>query len=265
MRRLAVHAGALLLALAGLTPLAGYAQGRAAAGVEPTRVMVRAVARDAKIIGSGVGGARIRIVNAVTGALLAEGIQEGGTGDTELIMSTAHARGTRVFDTEGAAGFLAVLQINEPTIVNISAVGPLAYPQAMQSATKRMLLVPGRHLEGDGVILELHGFIVEILSPEPLAPVAGSFEVKARVRMMCGCPIAPGGIWDADGKEFVARLEADGVVVSRSKLRYAGRASLFRGRLSVPEDARGKELQLEVLVSDPGAQNFGRHAIPLGR
>ena len=41
----------------------------------PTRVMVRAVARDAKIIGSGVGGALIRIVNAATGEVLAEGKQ----------------------------------------------------------------------------------------------------------------------------------------------------------------------------------------------
>lgn len=263
MRRLSLRAGAAVLLLLGLTPLPAPAQD-AARQVGPTRVMVRAVSRDAKIIGSGVGGARISIVNAETGEVLAEGVQEGGTGDTKLIMSTPHARGMKVYDTEGAAGFLAELSISEPTVVNISAVGPLGYPQAMQSASKRMLLVPGGHIEGDGVILELHGFIVEILSPEPLTPVSGSFRVRARVRMMCGCPIMPGGLWDADSKTFLARLKAGGRIVSESRLRYAGEASLFEGALTVPEQARGREMELEVLVSDPAAQNFGRHAIPLG-
>ncbi|MGD2218492.1 MAG: hypothetical protein PVJ64_17170, partial [Gemmatimonadales bacterium] len=87
----------------------------------PTRIMIRVVAHDAKIIGSGVGGARVTVVDAETGAFLAEGVQQGGTGDTELIMSTPHARDMTVYDTEGAAGFLAELEIAEPRVVVISA------------------------------------------------------------------------------------------------------------------------------------------------
>ncbi|UCC72478.1 MAG: hypothetical protein JSV86_19280 [Gemmatimonadota bacterium] len=230
----------------------------------PTRVMVRVVARDAKIIGSGVGGAKVTVVNAETGAILAEGLHGGGTGNTQLIMNTAHARGMTVYDTEGTAGFLAELDISEPTIVNISAAGPLGYPQAVQTATKQMLVVPGRHVEGDGVVLELHGFIVEIQEPEPLTPVEDVIDVRVRVRMMCGCPIEPGGLWDAADKEFAARLKADGAVVASVNLQFAGRTSMFRGRVPVPESARGKDLTLEVLVSEPGSQNFGRHEIPLG-
>ena len=229
----------------------------------PTRVTVRVVARDAKIIGSGVGGARVTIVDAGTGAVLAEGLQEGGTGDTGLIMRTAHARDMTVYDTEGAAGFLAELEIAEPTIVVISAAGPLGYPQAIQTASKQMLVVPGRHIEGDGVVLELHGFIVEILSPEPLTPVGERFDLRVRVRGMCGCGIEPGGLWDADRKEFVARLKADGQVVSSTNLEYAGQTSLFRGRLEVPESARDRDLTLEVIVSEAGKGNFGRHEIPV--
>jgi hypothetical protein len=226
--------------------------------------MVRVLARDAKIIGSGVGGAQVRIVDARTGELLAEGKQEGGTGDTELIMTAAHGRDMTVYDTEGAAGYLAELKLSEPTIVNISALGPLMYPQAIRSATKQMLLVPGQHVEGDGVILELHGYIVEILSPEPLTPVGESFEVSVRVRMMCGCPIAPGGMWNADDMQFAARLKASGTPVAESELEFAGERNMFRGTVSVPASALGKDLELEVVVSDPRRQNFGKHAVPLG-
>jgi hypothetical protein len=230
----------------------------------PTRVTVRVVARDAQVIGSEVGGARVTVVNARTGEILSEGLHEGGTGDTQLIMRTAHARDMTIYDTEGTAGFLAELDIAEPTIVVISAAGPLGYPQAIQTASKQMLIVPGRHVEGDGVVLELHGFIVEIISPEPLTPVPDVFEVSVRVSHMCGCTIEPGGLWDAEVKEFVARLKADGEVVSRADLEFAGQESMFRGRVAVPESARGRDLTLEVLVSEPGKGNFGRHEIPVG-
>ncbi len=169
-----------------------------------------------------------------------------------------------VYDTDGAAFFVAELTLTRPTLVNISALGPLNHPQAIQSATKKLLVMPGGHIGGDGVILELHGFIVEIQSPEPLTPVGRSFQVKARVRMMCGCPLTPGGMWDSSGVVIVARLKADGAVVSESSLSYAGQPSIFGGTVSVPAEALGHDLELEVLASDPATGNFGRHAAPLG-
>ena len=42
----------------------------------PTKVIVRVVARDAQVIGSGVGGALVRIKNLGTAEILAEGKQE---------------------------------------------------------------------------------------------------------------------------------------------------------------------------------------------
>ena len=51
-----------------------------------TKVIVRVVAKDSKVIGSGVGGALVRIKNLETGEILAQGKQEGGTGDTDRIM-----------------------------------------------------------------------------------------------------------------------------------------------------------------------------------
>ena len=228
-----------------------------------TRVMIRVVARDSKIIGSGVGGALVRVTEAATGDVLAEGKQEGSSGSTQLIMSTPLTRDMSRYDTEGAAGFLAELALTEPTVVNITATGPLGYPHAVRKATKQLLLVPGGHIEGDGIELELHGFIVEVLTPEPLTPVASDVEVKARVRMMCGCVIEPGGMWDSNHMQMTARLKADGRVVAVSSLDYAGEPTFFEGRLSVPPGLGDADVTLEVLVADPTNQNFGRHEIPL--
>lgn len=248
-----------LIAAAGLLWLA---EPLAAQSPEPTRVVIRAIARDAKIIGDGVGGARITVVDAKTGAKLAEGVQRGNTGDTERIMSTPVRRGMSLYNTEGAARYVAELPLEGPTIVNISAVGPLGFDQAIQTATKRMVLVPGHHVEGDGVVLELHGFIVEIREPKPLAPVAGSVPVRARVQMMCGCPLTPGGMWDSDGVEIRARLWSNGEVVSESALEYAGQPSTFRGTLTIPASADG-DLELEVLAADAETINFGHHVLPV--
>lgn len=264
MLRIALGVPVLWLGLSVGAPTVCEAQQSGGTSATVTRVMIRVVSRDAKIIGSGVGGVRVRVVDAKTGELLAEGVQEGGTGDTQLIMSTAHGRGMKVFDTEGAAGFLAELRLNEPTIVTISAVGPLGHPQATQSASKQMLIMPGGHVEGDGVILELHGFIVEILQPEPLVPAEGTLNVRAQVRMMCGCPLTPGGMWNSDRIAIEARLWADGKVVARAPLSFAGEASMFSGKLAVPNGQSWRDVELEVSAAQPETQNFGRHVVPLG-
>ena len=59
------------VAICASSPTALKAQGTT------TRVMIRATSHDAKIIGTSVGGARISVYNALTGTLLARGMQEG--------------------------------------------------------------------------------------------------------------------------------------------------------------------------------------------
>ena len=145
---------------------------------KPTRVMVHAVSRDAKLLGTHVGGVRIVIREAATGKVLAEGVQQGGSGDTKRIMVEPHRRGAALYDTPGAAGFLATVTLERPTAVEISAEGPLGHPQAMERASKTLLLVPGEDVLGDGVVLEIHGFILEFLQP------------AAEVRVKAGDPIA---------------------------------------------------------------------------
>lgn len=150
-----------------------------------TQLMIRAVSHDAKVIGTKVGGARIMVKNLETGEILAEGLQEGGTGSTERIIINAHRRHASIYDTPGTAGFLATLSIEQPTVVEITAEGPLGYPQCSNRAVKTMLVVPGSHVLGDGVLLEIHGFCVSILSPDDDAILRSGeeYEVRATVIM----------------------------------------------------------------------------------
>lgn len=230
--------------------------GSAIAQDTTTRVMIRVVSHDAKIIGSAVGGARITVRDARTGSLLARGVQEGGTGDTQQLVVEPHARGQQVFDTEGAAGFLAELALTRPTQVRIEAEGPLDTPHASQRVSRTMLLVPGYDVLGDGVILELYGFTVELLEPSgDLHDAPGTeIAVRARVTMLCGCPTEPGGLWDSSTYTIEARIVRDDTVMETATLAYAGETSVYEGRIMVPaEDG----LSLQILAIDPPTANFG--------
>jgi hypothetical protein len=221
-----------------------------------TRVMVHAVAHDAKVLGDHVGGARITVRDVETGRVLAEGIQKGGTGDTDRIMRQPRQRFATVYDTPGTAGFLAEIPLEEPRLVEISAQGPLDTPQSLARASETLLLIPGQDVLGDGVVLELHGFRIQLLAPEPDGLRAGvPAEVRIRITMQCGCPIEPGGLWDGDKISIRARLVRDGAVEAEIPLTYAGETSLFEGTLTPP---RAGAARLEVLASQPGTANFGR-------
>ena len=227
-----------------------------AAGQTNTSVRVRVVSHDAKIIGTAVGGARVIVRDPATGTVLATGIQEGGTGDTRAIVVEPVPRGNTVYDTQGAAQFMVELDLAEPTVLEFVAEGPLGFEQATQRATKTMLIVPGEDVLGNGVLLELHGFIVELLEPAKIAADADRVPVRARVRMMCGCPLEPGGLWDAIRIEVSARLYAAGELVREAVLEYTGEPNIFTGEIavgSVPEGA-----VLVVVAADPSRQNFGR-------
>jgi hypothetical protein len=151
-----------------------------------TKVIVRVVARDAQVIGSGVGGAHVRIKNLETGEILAEGKQEGGAGSTDRIMIRRHQRGEAIYGTFDAASFEAKIPLERPTQVEIDAEGPLAYPHSIQRGSKTMLLIPGKHITGEGVVIELNGLIVNILSPSPKISLkkGEGASVRAEVRML---------------------------------------------------------------------------------
>lgn len=222
-------------------------------GATPTVVTVRAISRDAKVLGDGVGGARITIRDAGTGNVLASGLQTGGTGDTKRIMQQPRARGAMVYESEGAAAYRATLDLNAPTVVEITAEGPLKYPQAMQRASKTLLLLPGRHIEGDGVLLEIAGFIIDV--PATQASSNTPVPIRAKVTMTCGCPTEPGGLWNADDITVTARVLRNGSAVAEIGLPYAGQTSTYEGTVAALDPGT---YVVEVLASDTRASNFGR-------
>lgn len=220
-----------------------------------TRIAVHVVSQDAKLIGSGVGGAWVTVTDTATGEILAQGAHEGSTGDTRKIMRLdPQERDTVLFDTEGAAAFMAEFDIDEPTIVRISAAGPLGNRDATMRASTEMLLTPGAEIGGDGVVLTLHGLNIGILAAT-VKDAASPVEVLVNVGMMCGCPLTPGGLWDADTVDVTARLLRDGEVVATGALDYAGEASRYSGAVTPPGPGA---YTLEVIGEQPSKANFGR-------
>lgn len=228
----------LLLALV-LVPLGAWG--------EETRVTVRALAHDAKLIPN----VEIVLAGPESGEVLARGTTEGGTGDTGRIMREPVARGEAVYDTEGAAAFTAELDLDGPRRVKITAL----QPETGASASRTLWLFPGQHVTGNGVVLELYGLDVNLRAPGGGEVASGaSIPVTAEVRMLCGCPVTPGGLWDANGFTVAARLLEDGKTVATTSLDYAGETSLFSGDLAFPEPG---EYTLRVLAGQPARGNFG--------
>lgn len=237
-----------LLALALLVP---------PAAAEPTRVTVRVISKGAKFVGTSMGGVRIVIRDADSGALLASGVTRGGTGDTKRIM-VAERKPGGVLSTKGAARFVASIDIDEPRRIEVVALGPLAQRQSANRVSATQWVVPGRHITGgDGFLLVLPGFVVDVLAPPAHVKLKGTprrITLRANVTMMCGCPIKPGGIWDADRYEVKALIRRNGTPVGSVALSYAGSTSQFSGDVTV--DAPGT-YEAVVYAYDPTNGNTG--------
>jgi hypothetical protein len=202
----------------------------------PTEITVRVLAKDAKFIGSSMGGVRVTITDAETGELLAQGITEGGVGDTERIIEQPRRRGEPLA-TEDAAAFHASIDIERPRHVEVSAYGPLIYPDAANRVSATQWVVPGKHINaGDAWLLEMPGFFVQITpSSEPfrLKRKRARIPIVAHVVLMCGCTTTPGGLWDSNRYEIEGLLMHAGKIVARAPLEYSGNASEYRGEFEV--------------------------------
>ncbi len=223
-----------------------------------TTVVVRAKSKDGKFIGSSMGGAWVMIRDAVTGRMLAQGLTEGGTGDTKRLMVESLKRGALLSDPT-AAKFEATLDIDEPLLVTIDVRAPFGQRQAMVTTSTQVWLIPGKHLLGDGVTVEVPGLAVAILSPQSpeavtLTEKKAVIPITATVVMMCGCPIEPGGLWDAGNFEVQATLRQGDHVVRTLPLTYAGKQNTFEGGLDV---SAGGRYELVVYAFQPSTGNSG--------
>ena len=95
-------------------------------------------------------------------------------------------------------------------------------------------VVPGKDITGgDGWLLEIPGFFVDIREPAMHTMLNGApqtIPLKANVRMMCGCPIEPGGLWDANQFEVAAVIKRNGEAAGTPKLAMPARPAHSRAR-----------------------------------
>lgn len=198
-----------------------------------TKVMIRAKARDAKFIGSSLGGAHIIIRNKTNQQILAEGKTTGSTGNTDLIMKNPKTRTTAIAD-EKTAGFMANIDLDEPTFVSIEVISPYNLKQAQAKVSTELWLIPGKHILGDGIVLEIPGFIIDILKPRTHQYISlkdikdKPFQFQANVVMMCGCVIDKGGVWNSEGMEVKGILKKDGKPFKEVKMSWVS-TNLFEG------------------------------------
>ena len=173
-----------------------------------TKIIVRTKAKDAKFIGTSMGGSMIILRDALTDEILAKGITNGGTGNTDLIMNAPIERTTDI--TEGSAYYEASLYLSKPQFVTIQALAPVNHEEARVFAQTQVWMIPGKHMDGAGITLEIPGFVVDGLYPQTHQGFSletdKSIELKANMVMMCGCPITKGGLWDSEEIEVEAMI-----------------------------------------------------------
>ena len=177
--------------------------------MQPTNVLVRVQAKGGKFLGPDIGYSLVTIRSVVSGEVLAQGVAAGGSGALAAEFSAGASRGVIVTPQPtgaptmqwlsapgGTAGLSVSLQLDAPTLVEISAAGLANGLPNGHTVSQRMWITPGADLtEEPGVVLVLPGLNVQILSPSVASPAGDPLEVTAWVTMMCGCRIDPSLPW----------------------------------------------------------------------
>ena len=227
---------------------------------KPTTVLVRVVAHGAMVLGREVGGAGVTITDVETKQVLATGIQQGEAGDQNQIMRTPHLMEEPVYSARPAAVFTTTLELRKPTLVEITAEGPLAHPASMQHASQTVLLIPGHDLINDGIVLHLYGYIVQIEHPKPGQALMAKDDVKLRasVRTLSGTLVRPHGDWDSRKIRIYGELLIGNRIVERLQMFYSNETGTFDAPFFVPKpDEAPDGIVLRVVATDLATGNSG--------
>ncbi len=218
----------------------------------PTEINVRVLAKDAKFIGTSMEGALVTITDVDANKVLASGTTEGATGNTKVIMKTPKARHDHLSDAESAV-FKATLEVTHPMRVRVSAKGPMNLGDRAMEVSTEMWLIPGKHLnQNDAILLELPGFYIQSeLEDKPAAQ--SQVKVVSEVRMMCGCPIEPDGLWDANHYEITAYLLKNGKELARKPMKFV-ETSKFEASFKI---SGAGNYEIVTFAYDPTKANTG--------
>ena len=227
---------------------------------KPTTIVVRVVAHGAMVLGRDVGGARVTITDVETKQVLAAGIQQGDAGDQNQIMRTPHLMEEPVYSARPAAAFTTTVELRKPTLVDITAEGPLGHPDAMQQASQTVLLIPGHNLTNDGIVLHLYGYIVQIEHPASGQALMAKDDVKLRasVRTLSGTLVRPHGDWDSRKLQIYGELLIGNRVIERLQMFYSNETGTFDAPFFVPKPDEAPEgIVLRVVAIDLATGNSG--------
>jgi hypothetical protein len=227
---------------------------------KPTTVLVRVVAHGAMVLGREVGGARVTITDVATGQVLASGIQQGDAGDQNQIMRTPHLMEEPLYSARPSAFFTATIDLRQPTLVEISAEGPLAFPAAAQRTSTTVWLIPGKDMTQDGIVLQLYGYLVRIESPSPGEPLIAKEDValRASVRTLSGSLVRPHGDWDSRKIHIYGEVLIGDHVIERLQMFYVGEKIQFEAPFFVPQLKDAPDgITLRVIAADTVGGNFG--------
>jgi hypothetical protein len=242
----------LLLALAASLLSAQVAR------AEPTEILVRVMAKDGKFVGTSMGGAQIVLRDADSGEILAQGLTAGGTGSTPKIMTTPRTSRDVLSDSD-AAKYSVTLDLERPRRITATATGPMNPKEAAMTVSSTQWVVPGKSLNGgDGWVIELRGFAISLVDALPnevrIGGTAQKIPLKAKVTLMCGCPVEAGGMWDANKIEVAAIVQSNGKAKASVPLAYAGQPNTFAGEIELKEAG---EYVVDVFAYDPANGNTG--------
>ncbi|MCB9989663.1 MAG: hypothetical protein H6868_10095 [Rhodospirillales bacterium] len=204
-----------------------------------TDISIAVKSKDAKFIGTAMGGAHVMVIDKLTGDILAEGITHGGTGNTAKIMAPSLARDAVLVDDD-TAKFEFSLDILKPTPVTITATAPLAQPQSTVKASIDYVLLPGKdYTAGNGIMLELPGMAVDILNPSAGTAVRFSKDISvpltANIVKLCGCHVADGSPWPIDRYDIEAYVYNGTILIGVFPLEKMDIASRFATNLKFQE------------------------------
>jgi hypothetical protein len=215
-----------------------------------TKIMVRAKAVDAKFIGTSVGGVKAVVEDAETGEILDQGWINGATGSTTTLIKEPIKRGQALTDDK-TAGYIATIDIKSPRLVRIKLVGPYGFRQALQEASVTSWVIPGKDILGDGIIINMTGFIVDAWTR---VLEGGQVDIYTKASMLCGCPIFPDGFWDPKNYEATAIIMQDETKIDEVSLDFTGPSGMFSGKTHVDKEGHYKAI---VYLFDKTTGNVG--------
>ena len=118
--------------------------------------------------------------------------------------------------------------------MSIEVQAPVNKKQATTHVTTQIWVLPGKHILGDGIILEIPGFIIDILEPRSHQFISiqsleeKGLRIEANIVMMCGCTISRNGLWDSEKMEIAALVSRNGETLKELPLELISE-NLFEG------------------------------------